>query len=138
MNWTLIALLAIPGLMMGLLSVKGYTRGIEPYLWLVLSLFAALVVARSAGQRPFLHGLSVGLAWGLLNGIIAAALFSIYIRHNPEVTQSLQSGSTTRAPQMMFLLGAPLIGLATGAVLGLLCWGASYLVRAAPPLTPLR
>jgi hypothetical protein len=135
MQWTLIALLSIPGLLMGLLSVKGHTRGIEPFLWVVLAVFAALVISRTAGSRHFMHGLVVGLSWGILNGMTAAALFSIYSQHNPEVMQRLPSGAKY-APQLMFLMAAPLIGLATGIVLGLMCWGATYLIRPAPPLTP--
>jgi len=134
MNWTLVALLAIPGLMMGLLSVKGHTRGIEPYLWLVLALFATIVIARTAAERYFLHGLSVGIAWGLLNGIVATALFPIYAQNNPEVMQQMQSGGSKLAPQAIFLLTAPLIGLATGLVIGFLCWGASYVITPAPPV----
>jgi hypothetical protein len=107
MNWTLVALLAIPGVMMGLLSVRGHTRGIEPYLWLVLALFATLVIARTAGQRYFLHGLSVGIAWGVLNGLVAAALFPVYARHNPEVMQNMQAGDAKLPPQAMFLMSAP-------------------------------
>lgn len=121
MNWTLVALLALPGLMMGLLSVKGHTRGIEPYLWLVLAVFATLVIARTAGERYFLHGLAVGIAWGVLNGLVAAGLFSVYAQHNPEVMQRMQSGGAKIAPQALFLMSAPLIGLATGLVLGLFC-----------------
>ncbi len=134
MQWTLVALLSIPGLLMGLLSVKGHTRGIEPFLWVVLAVFAALVISRTAGSRYFIHGLVVGVSWGVLNGLTAAALFSIYSQHNPEVMQRMQ-GASKLAPQVMFLMSAPLIGLATGIMLGLMCWGASSVIRAAPAIT---
>lgn len=132
MNWAMVALLSIPGLMMGLLSVRGHTRGIEPFLWLVLAVFVTLVVARTAGSRYFLHGLSVGVGWGLLNGLTAAAFANAYLRHNPEFVQRAPSGGAF-TPRAMFLLGAPLIGLASGLVLGLLCWAAAHAIRPAPP-----
>ncbi len=135
MQWTLVALLSIPGLLMGLLSVKGHTRGIEPFLWVVLAAFAALVISRTAGSRYFIHGLVVGLSWGVLNGLTAAALFAIYAQNNPEVMGRMQ-GASKLAPQAMFLMSAPLIGLATGIVLGLMCWVASSVIRAAPPIVP--
>ncbi len=69
MNWLLIGLLSIPGLLMGLLATRGYTREIELYLWIIFAVFATLVIARTAGSRFFLHGLSVGVAWGVLNGL---------------------------------------------------------------------
>jgi hypothetical protein len=132
MNWTLVSLLALPGLMMGLLSVKGHTRGIEPYLWILLSIFAALVIARTAGVRMFLHGLSVGIAWGVINGLVAASLFSTYVRHNPEVVSKMSGGTAPVSPRVMFAAGAPVIGLVTGLVLGALCWGAGRVVKPAP------
>lgn len=129
MNWILVLLLATPGLLMGLLSVRGHTRGIEPWLWAILGAFAALVIARTAGQRYFLHGLGVGVAWGVVNGLVAASLFATYARNNPEVM--LRIGTTTGRlpPQAMFALGGIPIGLATGIALGLLSWGASRIIR---------
>lgn len=132
MNWVLVALLSIPGVMMGLLSVRGHTRGIEPYLWIVLMVFATLVIARTAGAKYFLHGVSVGVAWGLLNGLTAAALFATYAQHNPELIAKFSAEDSNYSPRVMFLLVAPMIGLATGVVLGLLCLGASYVIPAAP------
>jgi hypothetical protein len=111
MNWILVGLLSI--------------------LWLVLAVFATLVIARTAGTRYFLHGLAVGIAWGLLNGVIAAALFGAYREHNPEVMASTSRGSPS---PVMFLGGAPVIGLVTGLVLGLLAWGASRVIEPATPL----
>lgn len=125
MNWVLIALLSIPGLLMGLLSVRGHTRGIEPYLWLVLAVFATLVIARTAEQRFFLHGLSVGIAWGVLNGLVAATLFSTYVAHNP---MPKLGGGSSLSTRLLFVVSGPVIGLVTGLVLGGLCWGASRLI----------
>lgn len=133
MNWTLVALLAIPGLMMGLLSVGGHTRGIEPYLWMLLGAFAALVIVRTAGSKYFLHGLSVGIAWGVLNGLTAAALFSIYAQHNPEAMQRMSTTSGWLSPRLLFALSAPVIGLVTGLVLGALSTGATFVIKPAAP-----
>ncbi|HYE03411.1 MAG TPA: hypothetical protein VD963_09275 [Phycisphaerales bacterium] len=138
MNWPLVALLSLAGVMMGLLSVRGHTRGIEPYLWAVLAIFAAIVIARTAGGRPFLHGLATGAAWGLLNGAVAAALFPIYRRHNPEVMARIAGsgvqpgGPADDSSRWMFLLGALPIGLGTGLVLGLLALLAGRVIREAP------
>lgn len=134
MNWTLVTTLAVPGLMMGLLSIKGHTRGIEPWLWIILALFATVVIARTAGQRFFLHGLGVGVTWGVLNGLVAATFFPLYAQHNPEVMQRFAAASSGPAPRLMFLASALPIGLVTGVVLGGLCLAASHLIRPAPGL----
>ena len=131
MNWMLVSVLSIPGVMMGLLSVRGHTRGIEPYLWGLLAIFAALVIARNAGEQYFFHGLSVGIAWGVVNGLIAFSLFSVYAQHNPEVIQRIAAGARGPSPRVMFALSAPMIGLLTGLVLGVLSWGASHVIKSA-------
>ncbi|MFQ5680067.1 MAG: hypothetical protein ACE5HP_11490 [Gemmatimonadota bacterium] len=134
MNWILVSLLSIPGVLMGLLSVRGHTRGIEPYLWIVLAVFATVVIARTAGERFFFHGFGVGIAWGVLNGLVAAAFFSVYARHNPETLERMGEGFAASSPRLMFLVSGPAIGLVTGLVLGTLCWGASHWIRPASPL----
>lgn len=129
MNWVLVGLLSVPGAMMGLLSVRGHTRGIEPYLWVVLGVFASLVVSRTSGGRMFLHGLAVGIAWGALNGVVAAALFDTYSRHNPEVVARFAARAGGPPARLMFLMAAPVVGLVTGLVLGGMCWVASLWIR---------
>lgn len=130
MNWILVGLLGSLGLVTALLSTHGYTRGIEPFLWLILGVFAALVVARVAGQRYFLHGLAIGLCWGALNGLTQAALFATYMANNPESARQFGDSGPPIPPRLMFLVMGPLIGLVTGVVLGGLCWAGHRVVPA--------
>lgn len=136
MNWILVGLLAAPGLLMGLLSVRGHTRGIEPYLWIILGAFASLTIARTAGSKFFYHGLCIGLAWGVLNGLTTSALFSVYARHNPEITQRLNESADGPSPRVMFAASGPVIGLATGLVLGALCWAGTFVIKPASVIQP--
>ncbi|MCA9288403.1 MAG: hypothetical protein KDA05_07455 [Phycisphaerales bacterium] len=133
MNWLLVLLLSVPGALMGLLSVRGHTRGIEPYLWVVLGVFASLVVSRTSGGRVFLHGLAIGVAWGVLNGVVAGALFDTYARHNPEIVERFAARAGGPPARLMYLMAAPVVGLVTGLALGGMCWVASLAIR---PVTP--
>lgn len=130
MNWSLVGLLSSLGLLMAALSTRGLTRGIEQYLWIILALFATLVLARNLGQRHFTHGLLVGIAWGLTNCLVQVAFFEVYARNNPDLAK--QFAAAPQNPRLMFLMMGPLIGLVTGLVLGSMGWLAH---KAIPPST---
>jgi len=117
MNWYIIILLSLFGAIMGILSVKGYTGKLEPILWLLFGIISALVLSRNVENRPFIHGLIIGLCWGVFNGIIQSSFFDQYITNNPSL-QSSYNKSTAIKPQFLVLIMGPVIGLVTGAVLG--------------------
>ncbi|HEX6181250.1 MAG TPA: hypothetical protein VFZ47_08365, partial [Chitinophagaceae bacterium] len=64
MNWLLIILLSVFGGIMGLLSIKGYTQKIEPFLWILFAIATALVLSRNVENRAFVHALIIGFCWG--------------------------------------------------------------------------
>lgn len=130
MHWSMIATLGALGLIMGLLSTQGLTRGIEPYLWIILGLFCSIVVARVGHGRWFLHGLAIGVMWGVLNGAAASVLFPQYAANNPEIMGRISAQPPPISPRIFFLLIGPVIGLASGCALGLMCWCAHYVVPA--------
>lgn len=135
MHWSMIAILGALGLIMGLLSTQGLTRGIEPYLWIILGLFSATVVARAGHGRWFLHGLAIGVMWGVLNAVAASALFPHYAANNPEIMSRLDGRPAPVSPRIFFLLTGPVIGLVSGCILGLLCWCARFIIPAAGAAT---
>jgi len=124
MDWKLILLLSVIGFIMGLLSVRGFTRTLEPFLWLLFGIAAALLISKNIDQKTFLHGFLVGLSWGIANGIIQSVFFDIYIVNNPQLQQNFQKVTFIK-PRFFSLLAAPAIGLITGLALG----GLSLLLR---------
>lgn len=130
MNWSVVALLSPFALIMSLLSTAGLTRGIEPYLWGVLAVLAALVVARRARRRWFLHGWLVGVAWGSINGLVQATFVSTYLAHNPEAAARFAQSPLN--PRLFMFAAGPVIGAAMGLVVGVLALAArDFLVRPA-------
>ena len=117
MNWTIIVLLSSFGLVMGVLSIKGYTEKIEPFLWLFFGIITALVLSKNADNKTFLHALFIGLFWGVLNGIIQSAFFDQYISNNSNLQERFKQ-STFIQPRYLVLVTGPVIGLITGLVLG--------------------
>jgi hypothetical protein len=123
MNWTLILLFSTFGVIMGFLAVNGYTHKIEPFLWLLFALAAALTVSKNVDDKVFMHGFIIGLSWGILNGVIQSAFFDQYLANNPHLSANFNK-ITFMNPRYIGLLSGPVIGLITGLVLGgisLLC-----------------
>ena len=123
----LVLALSMFGLAMGILTVFLIPSPVEPFLWLAIFVVCALLIARRAPSRPFLHGLLTGL----LNSVWVTAahllLAGIYLSRHPSEA-GMMAGSPL-PPRVMMLLTGPLIGLASGIVLGLFAMGATRLIR---------
>ncbi len=117
MNWTLILLLSSFGAVMGLLSIRGFTQKIEPFLWLLFGIITALVLAKNTGNNPFLHALIIGLCWGVLNGITQSAFFDHYLANNPNLREQFKQSSFIQPRYVALAMGA-FTGVITGLALG--------------------
>jgi len=117
MNWTIILLLSSFGLVMGLLSIKGYIQKLEPFLWILFGIITSLVLSNNIDNKTFLHALLIGLFWGVLNGITQSAFFDQYLANNANLQERFKQ-STFIQPRYLVLVTGPVIGLITGLVLG--------------------
>ena len=117
MNWLLILLLSIFGAVMGFLSIKGYTGKLEPFLWLLFGIISALVLSKNVDSKVFIHGLLIGLLWGIFNAIIQSSFFDQYLMNNSNLQERFKDTGSIK-PQYFVLIMGPLIGLITGALLG--------------------
>ena len=104
------------GLMTGLLSVKGFTQKIEPVLWLLFGITTSLVLTKNIEQKTFLHGLLIGIAWGICYGVIQTEFFETYLANNPSLLHNFQKKLFTQ-PGYLVLVTAPIFGLITGLIL---------------------
>lgn len=119
MDWKIIIISSGIGIIMGLLSINGFTQKIEPFLWLLFGISISLVLSKNIDQKIFLHGLLIGLAWGIINGLIQSIFFDLYIANNPQLQQSYQK-ITFMPPKYFVLITGAITGLITGLVLGAL------------------
>ncbi|MEI9945775.1 MAG: hypothetical protein WDN26_16340 [Chitinophagaceae bacterium] len=117
MNWTLILLLSSFGMVMGILSVNGYTQKLEPFLWLLFGIITSLLLAKNVEYKTFLHALIIGLSWGVFNGLLQSIFFDKYLANNPSVQDSFKKVAFMQ-PRYFVIITATVIGLITGAVLG--------------------
>jgi hypothetical protein len=118
MNWKLIALLSLFGLAMSVGTVYVISTMAEPVFWLVIFLISAAAIAKYATGRFFVHGLCVGLAncvWMTAGHVF---LYDEYaLRHASEIERM---AGLPLHPRVMMLIMGPLIGAASGALMGLL------------------
>lgn len=136
MNWILIVMLGDFGLLMGIASVFGWSSGIETYLWIAIWILCAVLLAKRASGKVFLHGFLVGVIAALLNSVMTMAFFSTYILHNPKVEEAAGQMPEGFGMETALMISAPFIAAASGLILGLLTLGASKLFKKPAPPTP--
>ncbi len=128
MNTPLIIKLGLFGVIMGVASLFGGTRGIEALCWAIILLYSAWLIGKRASARPFLHGLYSGGLAALMHSLIQVAFMNTYLAHNSEAAnQSEIPGGLSIC--VFYLLIAPVIAVIAGSVLGLFSLGAFKLMH---------
>ncbi|MCI0331538.1 MAG: hypothetical protein L0196_11455 [candidate division Zixibacteria bacterium] len=122
MNWKLVFGLTVFGILMGVLSLFGYTQGMEWLLWLVIAVICSVIIAKALSGKFFLTGLVIGLLDGVFNSIVQSAFFSTYLTNNPKFAEGFGPIPGGLDPRMFVLIAGPFIGLLYGLALGLLAW----------------
>jgi hypothetical protein len=123
MNWKLIFGLSLFGVAMGFGTVFAISPRVEPFLWPVIFVVCAFVIARQAPRRPFLHGFLLGI----LNSVWVTGAHMLFFNRylaghaqDAEMIRALHaSGVVPRAVMAMAGLG---VGLIPAAVIGVLAY----------------
>jgi len=129
MKWKLIIPLSGFGLAMGIAAVLGFTKGIEGVLWLIIGIFCTVWIAKKVPANHFLHGFVVGLIGGALAPLVEGIFFSRYVSHYPEFNDPGYQIPGGLEPRTFVFALAPISGLISGVVLGLLSWAADKLLN---------
>jgi hypothetical protein len=119
MNGKLIVQLSVFGLAMGLATVFVIPSSVEPLFWLIVFVATAYIIGRREPGRPFVHGLLTGVAnsvWVTGSHIL---LFNQYITRHPQEAAMMSSMPLPDSPRLMMALVGPVIGVVSGAVIGL-------------------
>src|ERR1041385_6708019 len=117
MNWRLALSLSVFGLAMAIGTVYFIPSTIEPFIWLVIFIVCAAIIARRAPGRPFVHGLVTGIANSVWITAAHIALFDSYIATHAQEAEMVKSAPLS--PRLMMLVTGPVIGVISGAILGL-------------------
>lgn len=131
MNWKLIVLLSMLGLGIGLATVWTIPSTIEPFFWLAAFIISALLIAKLAAGRHFLHGFMVSILNAVWVTAAHAAFFDTYSVTHPEYLEMTRTLSPDLAAHpILLLIPIGLIsGILSGLLLGFFAWIASKLLN---------
>ena len=127
MNWRLILALSLFGMAMAVASLFGLGM-LEPFLWLVVFVIYAWVIAKRAPGKYFLHGFLVSVMNSVWITAVHAGFFSIYAKNNPQFVQSAPPGVN---PRVLMIIMGPIFGVLFGLIAGLFAFVGSKIVKKA-------
>src|SRR4051794_2530993 len=119
MNWKLIFNLSMFGLAMGIATVYFIPSNIEPFLWLVIFIICAWVIAKRCSGKYFLHGLMVSMVNSVWITAAHIILFSTYIANHPQEATMMEKMPMFASAKVTMAIIGPVVGLVSGIILGL-------------------
>lgn len=132
MNWKLIFSLSLFGLAMAFGTVYVIASSVEPFFWGAIFLVCALVIAKRATGSCFLHGLMVGIVNSIWVTGAHVLLFARYVAGHHREAAMMASMPLANHPRVMMLMVGPVIGVISGAIMGVLALALSKLVTRRP------
>ncbi len=129
MNWRLILLLSLFGLLMAIATVFIIPANIEPICWLIIFVICAYLIAKNCSEKYFLTGLLVSLLNAVWITSFHIILFDNYIANHPQESAMMSKMPVPDSPKLMMLITGPIIGLLSGLVLGLFAFIASRIIK---------
>jgi len=129
MNLRLILALSLFGLAMAIATVYVIPSNIEPFCWLAIFLICAFVIAKRAPGKFFLHGFLVSILNSVWITGAHGILINAYMPRHPQEAAMMVKMPLHHHPRLLMLIMGPVIGVASGLILGLFSWIASKLVK---------
>jgi hypothetical protein len=125
----LILMVSLFGLAMGVLTVFVIPSSVEPLFWLVIFGVSAVVIAKKAPGRLFLHGFLVSLMNSVWITSAHILLVDSYLPRHPDEAAMMANMPLPDSPRLMMLMTGPVIGILSGLVLGAFCLGAGKILK---------
>ncbi len=129
MNKRLIIQLSFFGLAMAIATVYWISSNAEPVFWLIIFIVCAYLIAKRCSEKYFWNGFLVSLANAVWVTAAHLLLFESYIANHAEETAMITKMPLPDSPRLMMLITGPVIGIASGLVLGLFAFLASRILK---------
>lgn len=137
MRWSLIFALSLFGLAMAVGTISEIPSTVEPVFWLVIFVVCAYLIARHAPRLVFLHGVAVGIVNSVWVTAAHVVGFTTYMANHPREAAMSASMPLPTHPRVMMLIVGPIVGIVSGAIIGVLAMVGSKLLRQASPRVPV-
>ncbi len=119
MNWKIIILLTLLGVLAAIASLFGWVNSTLLW-WLIIGIISGIVIAKTCKRSLFIHGVVVGLFSGILGSVIQSIFFDMYLRNNSTSLDGFKNLTEALPPQYVLLFSGPFFGIAYGIVVGLI------------------
>jgi hypothetical protein len=119
MNWKLLVLLSLLSVAMSFITVFHlFDSSVEQVVWLLILIFCAVVIARNAPGKLFMHGFLLCLINAVWQIIVHVALFDTFIAHNADSVEKFKS--IPLDPHTLMFVFSIFTGIVSGVLTGLL------------------
>ena len=134
MNWKLCVFLSVLGLLVGMVTISIVPSTIEPFLWLGVFLITAVLTAKYAPGKYFVHGFLISILNSIWVTLAHVSRYDDYVAAHPEWLQMLQNlpPGIAKDPRMLMVPVGIISGVLSGVVLGLFCWVTNKFVKPTP------
>lgn len=120
MNWKLVASLAWIGPLMGALIVMGaLPQGADRYVWSLIVLASAFIIARREPAHPVKYGFLIGLWNGATSTLVQAFLVKQLVANNPWITARFANAPKGFDMEFFVFMLVPFIGVTGGGITAL-------------------
>jgi hypothetical protein len=96
---------------------------------LVIFFVCAFLIAKNRPNRHFLHGLLVGIVNSVWVTTAHVVFFSQYVVNHPKEAAMMTSMPLPNSPRLMMACVGPIIGIISGAIIGLFAFVAGKLIK---------
>jgi len=129
MNYRLIFRLSLFGLAMAFATVYWIPSHLEPLLWLLVFVICAYYIALKSSEKYFLSGFLVSIANCIWITAAHLVFFHAYMANHPQQVEMMAKMPLPDSPRLMMLMTGPIVGIASGLVLGLFAFIASKIMQ---------
>ena len=128
-NWKFIVQLSMPGLVMAFATISLVSSSAEPFVWILIFLWAGYMVAKNTGGKHFLYGFFVSILNSVWVTGVHIAFAGVYLDHHPQEAAMMSAISASGSPWFTMLTTGMMIGGVSGIILGFVALIAGKILR---------